>query len=192
MSQHTVSQQTASVGEENAKKDLPDEAYDDAGCCLELHLANYVQSMHHEVDRYNFEDAIYHGISRKDLHDQTRQNLDFTTVLAMLMDTSTGPETATAVSVSIFGGSRTTGYQLSRRELKEKMLTKNMETRNESYRVCVDVRVAQGRDEVPENDLQNLHKLLVEADRFHQLFDAHALFPSRKRTISCQYNQVLD
>ncbi|KAF8416410.1 hypothetical protein EV426DRAFT_686139 [Tirmania nivea] len=175
MSQSTNSQQTSFVCEEGTRKDIPVEDYDDARCVAELHLANYIQSLHHEAPRYNYNQAIYHGINRTSLHNQTRENLDVSTALAVLMDNTADPETASAVSISIYGGSRTAGFELPKKELEKQMPTKNLNRQIGVCRIRVEVHVAQGRDEVPQDDLQNLHKVLVEVDRFHQLFDAPAL-----------------
>ncbi|KAF8439664.1 hypothetical protein BGX38DRAFT_1207136 [Terfezia claveryi] len=160
----------ASVGLEDTRNNPPVEDYDDASCFPELHLANYVQNLHHNVPQYNFSESIYHGISRGPLSDRMR--IDLCSSLAMLMDTGTGPETATAVSISICGGTGTQGYQLPREELAREISSKNMKCDTGLCHVRVKVYVAQGRDEVPKVDLQNLHKVLVEVGFFHEFFDA--------------------
>ena len=144
-----------------------------------LRLASYVQSLAKEVARHNQDHSIYPGEDKDKLDENVLRRLRACSAIAVLADTGTGWETATAVSISVYGASRAAGFeetsldglgpavQTDRQKLLQ--LRAREERQRGVQRVNVEVRVAQARDVVPANEVTMLTNLLRAVDRWHAL-----------------------
>ena len=135
----------------------------------DLHLANYLQSLHKQNVRYTRNEAINHGSGIHCLEKsrpRSAKKLNVCRTIAFIADTGIGWETATAVSFGIYGGRRAAGFESGEGSASKKQSEKDLATQNRDNgytrkaKIAFEVKIAQGRDVIPQEELDMLADIL--------------------------------
>lgn len=136
----------------------------DAWTWGELYVAAYVQSLHHDVERHNDPEAIYHGEIRPywNVTSEARRAI-ICGVISILADTTTEWLSATAVSIAIYGNSKTLmpdnmQHKPQRNAAAEQ---KAQEQRRAGIQVNnIEIYIAQSRERIPQIEIEKLADIL--------------------------------